>query len=270
MCGGINLTGYDLCIDAELDHEKLYKHKLSPMAICKRMSETFNDALFIPSPSSLGRISVLLDTSKVVISEQYSRFVDPECKAMVYANDVVLPLLVNTILFGVHNIKNVYIEKKLDEWYVACEGSNLPIILGIPTVDATQTVSNNMWEIYDVFGIEATREFLIQELTDVVTSDGTYVNFTHIHLIADIMTFYGTIRSISRYGLNKERDCGPLAKASFEESLENLVRAGVYGETETTNGVSSCVMLGKMANIGTGLCDITYDIAKACEYFGVE
>ena len=75
------------------------------------------------------------------------------------------------------------------------------------------------------------------------------------------MTFSGTITSISRYGMKKET-CGPMAKASFEESLDNFLRAGVFGEKETTDGVSASIMLGKIAKFGTGICDIKYDIKK--------
>ena len=35
-----------------------------------------------------------------------------------------------------------------------------------------------MWEIYEIFGIEATREFLIEEFTKVISADGTFINTT--------------------------------------------------------------------------------------------
>ena len=49
-----------------------------------------------------------------------------------------------------------------------------------------------MWEIYEIFGIEAARQSLIDEFMDVVSSDGTFINKRHILLLADIMTFSGT------------------------------------------------------------------------------
>ena len=56
-----------------------------------------------------------------------------------------------------------------------------------------------MWEIYEVLGIEATRQFLLEEYTDVVSSDGTFINSCHIELLVDIMTSFGSINSIRNW-----------------------------------------------------------------------
>jgi hypothetical protein len=53
-----------------------------------------------------------------------------------------------------------------------------------------------------------------------------------------------------------------LSKASFEESLENFLKAGLNGEKETTDGVSASIMLGKLPKTGTGLFDIKIDTDK--------
>ena len=50
-----------------------------------------------------------------------------------------------------------------------------------------------------------------------------------------------------------------MARASFEESLDNFIKAGVFGEREHTKSVSSSIMLGKNTRIGTGVVDILYD-----------
>jgi DNA-directed RNA polymerase II subunit RPB1 len=118
-----------------------------------------------------------------------------------------------------------------------------------------------MWEIYQIFGIEATRQFLIEEYMDVVSSDGTYVNQSNVELLVDVMVYTGSIISISRYG-QKKVGCGPMAKASFEESLENFLKAGLNGERESTDGVSASIMLGKMPKTGTGVFDMLIDVQK--------
>ena len=109
-----------------------------------------------------------------------------------------------------------------------------------------------MWDIYETLGIEATREFLIEEFMFVVSSDGTYINDRHIKLLVDTMTVAGTIWPISRYGMKREQT-GPLAKASFEECLDNLLKAGANNEVETTQGVSASIICGKRSKIGTGM-----------------
>ena len=57
-------------------------------------------------------------------------------------------------------------------------------------------------------------------------------------------------------------ESGPLGKCSFEESIEGFTKAGVFGEEEPTRGVSSCIIVGKRSNIGTGCMDLRIDIAK--------
>ena len=83
----------------------------------------------------------------------------------------------------------------------------------------------------------------------------------HVKLLVDKMTFTGTICSISRYTLRKD-DSGPLSKASFEESVDHMVRAGFAGDIEKTNGVSASIICGKKAMIGTGMVDLKIDVSK--------
>ena len=175
--------------------------------------------------------------------------------------DKILPSIKNIRIAGIENIKDIFFEKRKDEWVITTEGSNLYGLFSHPLVDKTKTMCNDMWEIYRVLGIEAARQFLIEEYMDVVSSDGSFINSSHVELLVDVMVYTGTIISISRYG-QKKVGCGPMAKASFEESLENFLKAGINGEKETTNGVSASIMLGKMPKTGTGVLDLYLDIPK--------
>jgi DNA-directed RNA polymerase II subunit RPB1 len=115
-----------------------------------------------------------------------------------------------------------------------------------------------MWDIYNSFGIEATREFLVDEFTGVVSSDGTFINPAHIVLLVDIMTHQGTINSVSRYGMKKEQ-MGVLSRSSFEESLDHFCNAGSYAEKDVLQSVSANIMCGKRAEIGSGMCGVRMD-----------
>jgi DNA-directed RNA polymerase II subunit RPB1 len=180
---------------------------------------------------------------------------------VIHMEDKILPSIKNIRIAGIENIKDIFFEKRKDEWVITTEGSNLYGLFSHPLVDKTKTMCNDMWEIYRVLGIEAARQFLIEEYMDVVSSDGSFINSSHVELLVDVMVYTGTIISISRYG-QKKVGCGPMAKASFEESLENFLKAGINGEKETTNGVSASIMLGKMPKTGTGVLDLYLDIPK--------
>lgn len=180
---------------------------------------------------------------------------------VIHMEDKILPNLQNIRISGIENIKDIFFEKRKDEWIISTEGSNLYGLFSNPLVDKYRTMCNDMWEIYKVLGIEAVRQFLIEEYMDVVSSDGSFVNSCHVELLVDVMVYTGTIISISRYG-QKKVGCGPMAKASFEESLENFLRAGINGEKETTDGVSASIMLGKIPKTGTGVFDMYLDLPK--------
>jgi hypothetical protein len=176
-----------------------------------------------------------------------------------YAEDRILPNLLNVKLCGITGINDIYFEKRNDEWVITTEGSNLYELFSNPLVDKYKTMCNNMWEIYNIFGIEATRQFLVEEYIDVVCSDGTWVNSCHVELLVDIMCNTGSIISISRYG-QKKLDIGPLSKSSFEESVDQFLKSGINGAKENTKSVSASIMLGKPSKTGTGIMEMLIDI----------
>ena len=87
------------------------------------------------------------------------------------------------------------------------------------------------------------------------------INVAHVMLLVDKMTFTGTISSISRYTLRND-ECGPLAKASFEETLENILKSSINCDVETTEGLSASIICGKRANLGTGFINLRIDLNK--------
>ena len=60
----------------------------------------------------------------------------------------------------------------------------------------------------------------------------------------------------------KLEQTGPIAKASFEESLDNFLKAGFFGIKDNTNGISASILCGKNSNIGTGMCELGVDFDK--------
>jgi DNA-directed RNA polymerase beta' subunit len=250
---------YEWSINIQLNTEMLFDYRIPLDKIASKISSEYADLVCIFSPDHKGIISVFVDVSEITDEEEL--YDDEDEMYLAHLEEIALQSLKNIQLFGITGIKNIFYQKIKDEWVIDTEGSNFKEILAHPKVDKVRTISNNMWEIYDTLGIEAARNFLINEFASVVSSDGTFVNDSHIMLLVDTMTFSGSIISISRYGMKKE-NCGPMAKASFEESLDNFLKAGAYGEKETTNGVSASIMLGKLSKFGTGICDVLVDITK--------
>jgi len=141
------------------------------------------------------------------------------------------------------------------------DGINLIDIMGSEYVDPYHTFSNDIIEIYDIFGIEAGRNILIDEIVDVIEHAGEYINLRHIELLCDTMTSKGELTSINRQGINRG-DVGPLAKCSFEDTTDQLIKAGIFSEKDNLSGVSSNIMMGQKIKSGTGLCNIYIDEDK--------
>ena len=184
-------------------------------------------------------------------------------------------ILENLIVKGIRKISKVIMNKseyfeynddtlsfdKNFEWVLETSGTNLIDILAHKSVDAARTISNDINEIYETLGIEAARQALFNEISDVIKFADLYVNYRHLALLVDTMTTKGYMLSIDRHGINRV-DIGPLAKSSFEETNDMIVKAGIFAELDKINGVSASVMCGQIANAGTGCTDILIDEDK--------
>ena len=127
-----------------------------------------------------------------------------------------------------------------------------------PFVSYENTISNDINEVYKLLGIEAARQLLIEQIIDVINEGAGYINTRHVELLCDTMTSKGFITSINRQGINRG-DIGPLAKCSFEDTTDQLIKASIFGERDKLQGVSSNIMLGQVIPSGTGFCDIFLD-----------
>jgi DNA-directed RNA polymerase II subunit RPB1 len=179
-------------------------------------------------------------------------------------------ILETIIVKGIPGIKKVSLSKldvvkyneeshqfeKNSEWMLDTDGNNLLDIMSNPMVDTIRTVSNDVNDIYQIFGVEAARECLLNEIIEVLKE--TSVNYRHIALLVDTMTSKGYMLSIDRHGINRS-DIGPLAKCSFEETSDMLIKAGIFSEYDKVNGVSANIMMGQVPPCGTGDSQIIID-----------
>ncbi|KAK1394379.1 hypothetical protein POM88_013435 [Heracleum sosnowskyi] len=69
------------------------------------------------------------------------------------------------------------------------------------------------------------------------------------------MTYRGHLMAITRHGINRN-DTGQMMRCSFEETVDILLDAAVYAETDYLRGVTENIMLGQLAPIGTGDCSL--------------
>jgi DNA-directed RNA polymerase II subunit RPB1 len=115
--------------------------------------------------------------------------------------------------------------------------------------------------MYQTLGIEAARQSIFNELTEVIEFDGTYINYHNYSVLCDRMTYTSKMISIFRHGINND-NIGPIAKASFEETPEMFLKAARHAELDTLRGVSANVMCGQEGYFGTSAFQVIIDIEE--------
>jgi len=176
-------------------------------------------------------------------------------KSLEYLKVFESRLLSEISLCGIESIKKVYArnikkvkynditgelippDKAPEESVIETDGTNLAKIFEVEEIDFRRIISNDINEIYKVLGIEAVRKSLVQELRNVLKPYSIYVNYRHISILCDLMTQKGNLTSITRHGLNRA-EYGPILKASFEETVEILLEAGIFSEKDELKGIS--------------------------------
>lgn len=260
-------SNYEHCISVKMNMNVLYEYKLSLQNIADVIEKEYDDLYCVFSPLQRGQLDIFVDTSNIILPKDRIAFIDQENAVKVYMEEVVQTQLSKMYICGIPAITDVFYSKKGEEWIVETNGynsknisksySSFKKLLAHPDVDYTRTISNNVWDIYEVLDIEAARQFLIEEFMGIM--DG--INVCHTMFLVDRMTHGGTIASISRHTL-KAGESGPMGKASFEETMDNFLNAGAQGQQEPTRGVSASIICGKRAAIGTNKTKVIVDISR--------
>jgi len=183
-------------------------------------------------------------------------------------------LMQNIVIRGIKKINKVILRKikdnvvetngvykKQDIWVLDTIGTNMLDILALDYIDSKRTFSNDIIEVYNVFGIEAARQTIYNELAEVIEFDGTYINYHHLCMLCDRMTFTNKLISIFRHGINND-NIGPIAKASFEETPEMFLKAARHAELDPMRGISANVMCGQEGLFGTNAFQVVLDLEE--------
>ena len=156
---------------------------------------------------------------------------------------------------GIKGIKQVSPIFNGNEFVILCLGANLKEIFKVEGIDITRTITNDIFMMAEVLGIEAARQAIINEAKNVIQQQGLDIDVRHIMLLADAMTNSGKIKGITRSGITAEKE-SVLARASFETPIKHIVNASLIGEEDYLNSVIENVMVNQAVPLGTGLPDL--------------
>lgn len=271
----------------ELDRKRMTDKKLTMEQIAEKINHGFGDDLMCifnddNSEKLVLRIRIMNTEEKVEDDEDQpvDRMEDD-----VFLRCIEASMLSDITLQGIESIAKVYMHlpqtenkkrihitdtgeyKAMAEWILETDGTSLMRVLSERDVDPVRTYSNDICEIVSVLGIEAVRKAVEKEMNHVISFDGSYVNYRHLALLCDVMTAKGHLMAITRHGINRQ-DVGALMRCSFEETVDVLIDAASHAELDSLKGVSESVIMGQLANIGTGSLGMLLDPEK-CKH-GIE
>ena len=143
---------------------------------------------------------------------------------------------------GISDYNNISTDK--DKMYITT-GSNLGEILNIAGVCEIETISNNILDVEKVFGIDAARKILYQEILSKTR------NTEVARFISDFMTCKGYVIFFKKDNpLLLER--GFLSSMSFENPKQDIKRVLQSGAKDNVSFVYSQIIAGMAPNIGSG------------------
>jgi DNA-directed RNA polymerase subunit A' len=160
--------------------------------------------------------------------------------------------LKKTIISGVKGVQQVLIVKRGSDFVIMTLGTNLKDLVQFKEVDVDKILSNDLYEIAKTFGIEAARQLIIDEIYNVINTQGLNVDMRHLKLISDAMTNTGDIKGVTRMGIISQKS-SILARATFETPEKQFVNATIKGSKDKLSSVIENIILNQPVPVGTGL-----------------
>ena len=160
--------------------------------------------------------------------------------------------LKKTIISDIKGIKQILIVKRENDYVIMTLGTNLKKILEMKEVNAQKVLSNDLHEVASVLGIEAARQLIIDEIQQVLNTQGLDIDKRHLKLVADAMTNMGEVKGVTRIGIIAQKS-SILARATFETPVKQFVNASIKGNKDQLTSVIENVILNQPVPVGTGL-----------------
>ena len=209
--------------------------------------------------------------NSTTFKQVFQKFLAYDNKTLIYQNNKIQkePML-KSIAWSIlktpwSGIKNV-IEVEDDDMYFSertgpkSHDTLLDIVNVYPEVDFTKFYSNDYRFIADTLGIEATRAYLLDELSSVLRNEGIEVSQRHLNLIVEHMCVGGEVNA-NRYS-SLELDESAILKSTFQQATTTFAEAASKNTTDYLKDASSQILLGKAPKIGISCCHL---VEPVCE-----
>lgn len=143
--------------------------------------------------------------------------------------------------------------------FAEVSGQNLVQLFSLPGIDTTRTICNNMHTINRMFGIEATRKFIITSISSIIANTGSSVSPANICMIGDEMTASGSPAGATYQGISRQ-SVGAVSLATLERAGAVFKTNAMSGRHESVSNVSLAIAMGARIAVGSGAVDVAQDV----------
>lgn len=170
-------------------------------------------------------------------------------KELISQNNIFLDLELNeNFIQDLEKCKLVF-NSELSHIEFSFRNSKISNILNIPFIDKKSITSDDIFVVYEAFGIESARQVLFSEILSVLVFDGADIDRRYIHFICDALTYTGKITSINNYS-------SILTNALYEREIKKFTNYSLVDAIDNCKSVESSVFLGTPAKLGTMFFDL--------------
>lgn len=187
-------------------------------------------------------------------------------------NDIIDEVLDGILIKGIANIEDSQVIERNNRFEINKDGGleqkkeNIIMTRGINNldirflkgIDLTQSICNNGNDIYNLYGIEALRAYIIEILIDFI---GKEANYNHISLLADYICHYGKPSGVNFHGMMKT-EASIISEAALQQPMTVLQDAAAFGKSDKIYGVSSKILAGQCVPRGSCTCNIIFNTDK--------
>lgn len=239
------------CIRFDINKEEMIINSMKLETIISKLRIAMPDIFFVYTPENVDNIVIRCYIRNYI---RNTSIIDIELVIDIMKD------IKKTIIRGIADIKSTsvinVVKSEINDdgsistkitYGISTYGTNLEEILNNPYIDKYRSQSDSILEIEEIFGIEAARYKIINE----IISEMPDTSKEHCTIYADEMTYSGHVTSIHRTGLQKREMNNVTLRLSFQSPIQVIENAAVDGLIDKISGISGPLILGTSPNIGT-------------------
>ena len=250
------------CIRFDIDREEMVlksmKIKTIYLELTRRFPQCYVVYLNQPGASTLVMRVYIRNTMfkrGSDISEANIRILAHDIKmCVIRGTDGITSCAVKDIVYSTVDDDGAMVSKKM--WVIETDGTNLSKTLENQYLNGYECNTTSIDEIERMYGIEAARNKIVDEL---LTTEKHKANYEWGTIYADEMAYNGRVTSIQRSGLGVRESNNVLLRCSFGSPVQVIQQAAINNQTDHIGGMSAPLCMGTVPNFGTTWNQICID-----------